>query len=520
MQHPEAGHQTIVILDFGSQYSHLIARRLRECGVFSELLSCETSAEDIAARAPRGIILSGGPNSVYEADSPHASSGIWALGLPVLGICYGMQEMCHTLGGSVIPGTHKEYGKAELNLTVAAAADCPLFSGLPSSFTVWMSHGDKVGSLGAGFQDVATTASTEHAAINDKTRNLYGIQFHPEVTHTTHGTIILKNFAFKVCGCTGDWTMGSFLDEAIANIREVVGDGTVIGAVSGGVDSTVGATLLHKAIGDRFHGFFVDSGLLRLGEQDEVMVRLRDTLGINLKIVDASEDFLRELNGVEDPEQKRKIIGRMFIEEFDKHAKVLDAGFLLQGTLYPDVIESLSHRGPSATIKSHHNVGGLPAHMKLKLIEPLRFLFKDEVRHLGEVLGLAHEHLYRHPFPGPGLAIRILGAVDKTSLDTLRLADNIFITELRKAGVYDKVGQAFVVLLPCRSVGVMGDGRTYEKVCALRAVETTDYMTADWYPLPYDLLRTVSSRIINEVPGINRVTYDISSKPPSTIEWE
>ena len=510
-------HDTILILDFGSQYSHLIARRIRELGVYCELHPCTLSADTIRELNPKGIVLSGGPNSVYEEGAPHADPSIWKMDVPILGICYGLQEMARALGGEVTPGARREYGHAELDIPQAPA----LFHDLPQRLQVWMSHGDKVARLPAGFVDIGRTANSEHAAIADREGRRLGIQFHPEVSHTPQGKTMLRNFVMEICRCRNDWTMGSFLEEAIAKIRARVGEGLVIGAVSGGVDSTVAALLLHRAVGDRFHGFLVDNGLLRRREAEQVMSRLRDRLGINLTLTDAADLFLQRLQGVADPESKRKIIGNTFIEVFECEAvKLGTVEYLLQGTLYPDVIESVSFKGPSATIKTHHNVGGLPDTLQLKLIEPLRELFKDEVRALGLALGLDAESVYRQPFPGPGLAIRILGEVTRERLEILREADAIYLEEIRAAGLYRSIGQAFAVLLPIRSVGVMGDNRTYEQVVALRAVQTTDYMTADFYPLPYELLRRVMNRIINEVRGVNRVVYDISSKPPSTIEWE
>ncbi len=510
-------HDAVLILDFGSQYSHLIARRIRELGVYCELHSCLMPVEEIKAFAPNGIVLSGGPSSVYDDDAPHAAPELWHLGIPVLGICYGLQEMMHALGGKVSPSPHREYGHADLNNVQPDA----FFDGIDTPAQVWMSHGDKVTALPEGFADIGRTQNSEHAVVADRSRHFYGLQFHPEVSHTPRGKDILSNFVLKICGCSADWSMGSFVDEAIAKIREQVGDGTVIGAVSGGVDSTVAAVLMNRAIGDRFKGFLVDNGVLRLNEARQVMERLGKIEGVNLTLIDAKERFLSNLKGISDPEQKRKIIGNTFIEVFEDEAlKHENADFLFQGTLYPDVIESVSFKGPSAVIKSHHNVGGLLEDMKLKLIEPLRELFKDEVRRLGLELGMDEEVVYRHPFPGPGLAIRILGEISEEQIQTIQLADAIYIEELKKAGLYRKIGQAFVVLLPVRSVGVMGDNRTYEQVAALRAVETTDYMTADWYPMPYEVIRTVSNRVINEVKGINRVVYDVSSKPPSTIEWE
>ncbi len=510
-------HDLIVILDFGSQYSHLIARRIRELNVYCELHPCTKSAEEIRAMNPKGIVLSGGPGSVYDKDAPHADKGLWDLNLPMLGICYGLQEITYHFGGKVNPGEHREYGHAELVIQEKE----PLFAHLSDQLQVWMSHGDKVQELPAGFHSIAHTSNSDFAAIGDSQRNIFGIQFHPEVTHTPQGKIILRNFVMDICKCKADWTMGSFVEEAINKIRKQVGDGSVIGAVSGGVDSTVAAVLMHRAIGERFHGFLIDNGLLRLNEAEQVMERLHGRWGINLTLVDASDRFLANLEGVENPEKKRRIIGNTFIEVFEEEAEKLgEVDFLLQGTLYPDVIESVSFKGPSATIKTHHNVGGLLQNMRLQLIEPLRELFKDEVRQLGLELGLDETAVFRQPFPGPGLAVRILGEITENQLDILRQADAIYLNEIRAAGLYRDIGQSFAVLLPIRSVGVMGDSRTYEQVIALRAVQTMDYMTADWYPLPFELLRRVSNRIINEVRGVNRVVYDISSKPPSTIEWE
>ncbi len=510
-------YDQLLILDFGSQYSHLIARRIRELDVYCELHPCTMKIEQIQQMSPKGVILSGSPCSVYEEGAPHVDERLWDLGVPILGICYGLQEMIWYFQGEVASGAKREYGHAELK----QIKENQLFRGLPELMTVWMSHGDKVLRLPEGFEDIAQTTNSEHAAVAHRGQPYYGIQFHPEVSHTPQGKEILRNFALNICQCEANWSMGSFVEDAIARIRNQVGDGHAIGAVSGGVDSTVAAVLMDRAIGDRFHGFLVDNGVLRLNEAQQVMHRLRDRLGINLTRVDASDQFLKKLEGVSDPEKKRKIIGNTFIEVFEKEAsKHHDAQFLLQGTLYPDVIESISFKGPSATIKTHHNVGGLLEEMKLQLIEPLRELFKDEVRQLGLELGLEEESVYRQPFPGPGLAIRILGEVTRERLDILRQADAIYIDEIRKAGLYREIGQAFAVLLPIKSVGVMGDSRTYEMVAGLRAVQTTDYMTADWYPMPDEVLRRTANRIINEVRGINRVVYDISSKPPSTIEWE
>lgn len=512
-------HEVVLVLDFGSQYTHLIARRLRECNVYCELQPYDISLSEIRHAKPKGIILSGGPSSVYEEDAPHVVDGLFELGIPILGICYGLQEMAHALGGRVVPGEKKEYGHASITVSPGKVGTA-LFEGIPVEFSVWMSHGDKLDKLPDGLVDVAKTDNTEHAAVADGFRKLYGLQFHPEVTHTAHGTQILRNFVTNVCKCKCDWTMSDFVTEAKAAIRKMVGDGVVIGAVSGGVDSTVAAVLMKEAIGDKFHGFLVDNGVMRKNEAKEVMDRLANRCGVNLRLIDASESFLQKLSGVTEPEKKRKIIGNTFIECFEKEASTLNADFLLQGTLYPDVIESVSHKGPSATIKTHHNVGGLPAHMKLKLIEPLRYLFKDEVRALGLELGIEKDSIYRHPFPGPGLAIRILGEITAKRLRALREADAIFLEELRGHGLYEQIGQAFAVLLPVKAVGVMGDRRTYEEVITLRAVKTSDYMTADWFDLPTPMLRKTSSRIVNEVAGVNRVTYDVTSKPPGTIEWE
>lgn len=508
-------HELIVVLDFGSQYTHLIARRLRECNVFCELHAFDTPADKIRALNPKGLILSGGPSSVYEEGAPHVADGVLDLGLPVLGVCYGLQEICHQLpGGSVIPGEKKEYGHADLSLKGTSS---PLLSGVPPTCSVWMSHGDKVGDLPSGFKDIASTDNCAHAAVANEELKFYGLQFHPEVTHSDHGTVVLQNFVKGVCECTGDWTMSNFVDEAKEAIRNTVGDGVVIGAVSGGVDSTVAAVLLNEAIGSQFHAFLVDNGVMRKNEAAEVVDRLRTRCGVNISLIDSAELFLGKLNGVTEPEKKRKIIGNTFIDVFEIEAKKLNADFLLQGTLYPDVIESVSHKGPSATIKTHHNVGGLPSYMKLKLIEPLRFLFKDEVRSLGLQLGVERESVFRHPFPGPGLAIRIVGEITLQRLDSLRDADAIFLEELRANDLYDQIGQAFAVLLPVRTVGVMGDKRTYEEVIGLRAVKTIDFMTADWFDIPTPVLRRISSRIVNEVSGVNRVMYDVTSKPPGTM---
>jgi len=519
----------VAILDFGSQYSHLIARRVRELNVYCELYSCLVSAEELAPHTLTAVILSGGPNSVYEEGAPHVAPEIWALlkerRVPVLGICYGMQELAHVFGGNVASGLNREYGKAMVKRV--EGCDCKLFEGLPQEFQMWMSHGDKLHSLPEGFTAAASTSNAAYVAIENLESLMWGLQFHPEVTHSPLGPTVLSNFIVGVAGATQNWVMRDYADEFVGRVRETVGpEGHVIGAVSGGVDSTVAALLMHRAIGARFHAVLVDNGCLRKNEATEVLQRLRGDCGIDLRCVDASERFLSLLKGVTDPERKRKIIGGTFIDVFQEEASRLTkehgrCDYLLQGTLYPDVIESISYKGPSACIKTHHNVGGLPATMKLKLIEPLRELFKDEVRQLGRALGLDDTSLGRHPFPGPGLAIRIMGEVTAERLAILRQADAIVVEELHAAKQYDAIGQAFVVLMPgVKSVGVMGDGRTYESVAAVRCVETTDYMTADFYRLPYEVMSTMSSRVINEVRGINRLCYDISSKPPATIEWE
>jgi GMP synthase (glutamine-hydrolysing) len=509
-------HQTIVVLDFGSQYTQLIARRLRELSVFSEILPPDTPAAEIAARRPAGIILSGGPKSVSEPGAPRTDPGTLELGVPTLGICYGMQLLTLALGGEVQRAPQREYGHA----VVRHAQTGRLFGGLPSSLKVWASHGDLVAAAPPGFAVVATSANAPVAAMEDVDRGLYGLLFHPEVVNTEHGTEVLRHFAFDVCGCRGDWTMASFVDESIARIREKVGGGRVVCGLSGGVDSTVAAVLIHRAIGDRLTCIFVDNGLLRLNEASQIKTRF-ERLGLPLVFVDAADLFLERLAGVTDPERKRKIIGAAFIDVFEEHAKTIgDFQFLAQGTLYPDVIESVSVVGPSAAIKSHHNVGGLPDRMHFTLVEPLRELFKDEVRAVGETLGLEPEFVWRQPFPGPGLAVRLIGELTRDRLDLLRRADAIVADEVRRAGWYRRLWQSFAVLLPVQSVGVMGDGRTYEHTIAIRAVESRDGMTADWARLPHELLGAMSSRIVNEVRGINRVVYDISSKPPATIEWE
>jgi GMP synthase (glutamine-hydrolysing) len=509
-------HQTIVVLDFGSQYTQLIARRLRELSVYSEILPFNTPAAEIARRQPVGLILSGGPRSVSDAHAPRVDAAVLHMGAPTLGICYGMQLMTDTLGGRVTPAPQREYGHAQVDLQ----RDGVLFEGLPASVRVWASHGDLVAAPPAGFEITATSANAPIAGMQDRARRLYGVLFHPEVVHTERGIDILRNFAFKVCGCRGDWTMASFVEESIAGIRATVGDGRVVCGLSGGVDSTVAALLIHRALAERLTCIFVDNGLLRLNEAAQVRTRFQ-RLQLPLDFVDASDLFLERLEGVTDPETKRKIIGATFIDVFERRALELGGfDYLAQGTLYPDVIESVSVVGPSAAIKSHHNVGGLPERMRFKLVEPLRALFKDEVREVGRELGLDEEFVWRQPFPGPGLAVRLLGPMSRERLDLLRRADAIVADEVRKAGWYRRLWQSFAVLLPIQSVGVMGDERTYEHTVAIRAVESRDGMTADWARLPHDLLGAISSRIVNDVRGINRVVYDISSKPPATIEWE
>jgi GMP synthase (glutamine-hydrolysing) len=513
--------QSVLILDFGAQYSQLIARRVREQAVYSELHPFDLPLERIRAMAPGGIILSGGPSSVYDKDAPKISPELFDLGIPILGICYGVQIASLVLGGKVTPATHREYGRAQVKLE-SLSPPWELFAGFEQGgdLSVWMSHGDRVEALPPGFRTVGTNPSCPFAAVEAPARRFYGVQFHPEVVHTPRGGEILSNFLFRICGLQPNWTMASFVDEAVASIGRQV-QGRAICGLSGGVDSSVAAGLVHKAIGDRLTCIFVDNGLLREGERGQVETLFRDAFKMDLRVVDAADRFLGKLAGVTDPERKRKIIGYEFISVFEEEArKIGGADFLVQGTLYPDVIESVSHKGPSATIKSHHNVGGLPEKMNLKLVEPLRELFKDEVRALGEEIGLPRHVLWRQPFPGPGLAVRVLGEVTKARCDVLRAADVVIDEEIRAAGLYEAIWQSFGVLLPVRSVGVMGDGRTYAETLAVRAVHSKDGMTADWVPLPYDLLGRISSRIVNEVAGVNRVVYDITSKPPGTIEWE
>ncbi|GAB7027995.1 glutamine-hydrolyzing GMP synthase [Geotalea toluenoxydans] len=513
--------EKILILDFGSQYTQLIARRVREAHVYCELHPFDLELAAIRSFAPSGIILSGGPKSVYEEGAPGVEEELFELGVPVLGICYGMQLMSRHFGGEVVPAGKREFGHAEL---LAQGTPGPLFDGffLDGKSPVWMSHGDHVSQVPEGFQVAAGTANAPVCAIQNLARNLYGVQFHPEVNHTPRGEQLIDTFVRNVCGCSGKWTPGQIIEDAVARIKQQVGSDRVILGLSGGVDSSVAAALIHRAIGEQLTCVFVDNGLLRLGEGDQVMATFAQNLGVKVIRVDAEDRFLSALAGVSDPEKKRKIIGGLFVEIFEEESnKITDARWLAQGTIYPDVIESAGAKtGKAHNIKSHHNVGGLPEHMKLKLLEPLRELFKDEVRAIGEELGLPHQMVWRHPFPGPGLGVRILGEVRKDYADILRQADAIYIEELYAADHYHKISQAFAVFLPVKSVGVMGDGRTYEYVVALRAVETKDFMTAGWYPLPYEDLARISSRIINEVKGINRVVYDISSKPPATIEWE
>ncbi|CAN5318487.1 glutamine-hydrolyzing GMP synthase [soil metagenome] len=520
---PSSPEDKIVILDFGSQYTQVIARRVRECRVYSEILPYSTKASDLKKSSPKGIILSGGPASVYAPKAPKVDPAIYDLGIPILGICYGMQLLAHNLGGKVERSERREYGAGQLRVD----QKCALFSKLPASLEVWNSHGDKITKLPKGFRALGKTENSPNAVIGDTTREIYGLQFHPEVAHTPKGKVILENFVHRICGCKSQWTMGSFIERTCEQIRAQVGSAQVILGLSGGVDSSVAAALIHRAIGDQLTCIFVNNGLLRANEATAVEKLFADQFYIKMKTVDATKRFLGKLKGVTDPEQKRKIIGNEFIKVFEAAARDLKKAspgqykFLAQGTLYPDVIESVSISGnPAALIKSHHNVGGLPERMKFALVEPLRQLFKDEVREVGLELGLPKEIVHRQPFPGPGLAVRILGDITPEKLRMVREADAIVIEEMKASGWYYKVWQSFAVLLPVRSVGVMGDERTYENTIALRIVESRDGMTADWVRMPYDLLARISSRVINEVKGVNRLCYDISSKPPATIEWE
>ena len=508
--------EVLLILDFGSQYTQLIARRIRENNVYSEIVPGNISWEEIERRDPLALVLSGGPSSVFESDSPHPDQRVYSCGKPILGICYGMQLLVQYLGGTVTPAPRHEYGKAEIK----TVAESLLFHSLPGEMPVWMSHGDQIQALPEGYQ-VTAESETAFASMENPDRKIFGLQFHPEVVHTPYGTEILSNFLFGVCGCSADWTVSSFVEEAVVAIARQIGPGRAVCGLSGGIDSTVAALLVHRAIGDRLTCLFVDNGLLRKNEFTQVLEMFEQNLHLNVIGVESADRFLTRLKGVLDPEIKRKIIGEEFIRVFEEEADKLGTiDFLVQGTLYPDVIESVSVKGPSAVIKSHHNVGGLPEKMNLSLVEPLRELFKDEVRRVGRELGLSSGFVARQPFPGPGLAVRIVGEITAERLEVLREADAIVHEEVKAAGLYEKIWQSFAVLLPVKSVGVMGDGRTYENVVAIRAVESLDGMTADWVSLPYDLLGRISNRIVNEVRGVNRVVYDISSKPPSTIEWE
>ncbi len=511
-----AAHETVVLLDFGAQYTQLIARRVREAHVYCEILPFNTSLSEISRRNPKGVILSGGPSSVYGDGAPHSDPELWKAHWPILGICYGFQLLAYQLGGRVERASKREYGLAELQLE----KNSRLFDGVAERTKVWMSHGDHIAGLPAGFERVGVSENSL-AVAEDAQRKIFGLQFHPEVAHTEAGRQIIENFLFKACGCRGDWTPASFIEESIARVRQQVGEGKAICALSGGVDSTVAAVLVDRSIGKNLTCIFVNNGVLRRNEFSKVLTGLRERLKLTVSGVDASQIFLEKLESVTDPEMKRKIIGSTFIDVFDQEAQKLGSvDFLVQGTLYPDVIESVSVKGPSATIKSHHNVGGLPEKMKLKLIEPLRELFKDEVRAIGRALGLSDDIIQRQPFPGPGLAVRILGEVTADRVRLLQEADDIVVTEIKNAGLYSKIWQSFAVLLPVRSVGVMGDERSYDYTVAIRAVHSQDGMTADWVKLPYEVLEKMSNRIVNEVKGINRVVYDISSKPPATIEWE
>lgn len=512
-------HDTIIVLDFGAQYSQLIARRVRECGVYSQIYPFTVSADEVRRINPKGIIFSGGPASVKTPGSPRPDSAIFSLGIPILGICYGLQVMSEVLGGNVICPEKKEYGLQNIDIVDSSTE---LLKDVSDKSQVWMSHGDSVEKIPAGFRVTAKTPTCPYTVIEDRERKFYGVQFHPEVVHSAEGDKMIRSFVLDICKANADWNMGSFVSDAIEAIRKTVGDKRVLCGLSGGVDSSVAAVLIHKAIGDQLVCVFVNNGMLRKNEAESVLELFGKHFNMNLQYADATDDFLSALKGVTEPEAKRKIIGRVFVDTFYREArKCGNIAFLAQGTLYPDVIESRSPSGgPSSTIKSHHNVGGLPEDLKWQLLEPLRDLFKDEVRALGKELGLPDELVYRHPFPGPGLGVRCIGEVTKERLDTLREVDAIFIDEIRKAGLYDKIWQALADLLPVKSVGVQGDERTYREVCTLRAVTSEDAMTADWYRMPYDVLQRAASRICNEVPGVNRVLYDISSKPPATIEWE
>jgi GMP synthase (glutamine-hydrolysing) len=517
METKPQGHETVIILDFGAQYSQLIARRVRENNVFSEILPYNYDLKKNKPKNLKGIIFSGSPYSVYAKEAPLIEKNVLELGIPVLGICYGLQLMSHLLGGKVAASEKKEYGRAQIQVK----SDSVLFKNIPSISNVWMSHGDKVLQMPEGFESVAGTENSPYAAIENKEKNYYALQFHPEVVHSEYGSTLLHNFIVDICGCSGDWSPASFIEESITSIREQVGGKHVLCGLSGGVDSSVVAVLLHKAIGRQLHCMFIDTGLLRLNEANDVEKVFRDNFDIQLTCINSSESFFTKLKDVVDPESKRKIIGHEFINIFERESlKLGQFDFLAQGTLYPDIIESVSFRGPSATIKSHHNVGGLPEKMGFKLVEPLKELFKDEVRAVGRELGIPEIIIGRHPFPGPGLAVRILGEITEKRTHVLQQADDIYIDELKKADLYNEIWQAFAVHLPVNTVGVMGDERTYETVIGLRAVTSMDGMTADWYPMPFEILARISNRIINEVKGVNRVVYDVSSKPPATIEWE